>query len=177
MTDLIEGYIILYRCLYFEGVIVLNRKNLKSTIPFALVLFVFVALSLACATGSGLMQNVSRERELTLGSKSFTETDFGGVERWYVVDKYSDDYTIRFQVGYFKERNIGFILYEDGTVGEQTHFSRDGVDLRWDWGNYRRKGYRYTFVIEPDGTGLYYDFSTSTDGTAKPRGLYRAYKF
>jgi len=37
--------------------------------------------------------------------------------------------------------------------------------------------YRYAFVIEPDGTGLYYDFSTSEDGTAKPRGIYRVYKF
>ena len=55
-----------------------------------------------------------------------------------------------------------------------------GLDLRWDWGSYYRDGssrYRYSFVIEPDGIGLYYDFSTSTDGVSKPRGIYKVHKF
>ena len=126
---------------------------------------------------------VAGDRELLLGEFKISESDFGGTVRWYAVDKYNYDNLvdkIRFQVGYFKENNIGFILYEDGTIGEEAYFSRDGLNLRWDWGSYKRIGsekYRYTFVIEPDGTGLYYDFSTSTDGSAKPRGIYKVRKF
>ena len=117
----------------------------------------------------------ARDRQLTLGGYTFSETDFGGVERWYaVVDE------VRLQVGYFKENSIGFILYGNGTIGEEAYFSRQGLDLRWDWGDYYRDGstrYRYSFVIEPDGTGLYYDFSTSFDGISKPRGIYKVWKF
>ena len=75
---------------------------------------------------------------------------------------------------------LGFILYDDGTIGEEAYFQREGLDLRWDWGSYYRDGknkYRYSFVIEPDGTGLYYDFSTSENGISKPRGFYKVKKF
>lgn len=116
---------------------------------------------------------------LSLSGYSISETEFGGVERWYAVDLYNYESLIdevRFQVGFFKNDNIGFILYGDGTIGEIAYFSRDGLDLRWDWGR-KGKGFKYSFVIEPDGTGLYYDFSTSKDGTAKPRGLYKVRKF
>lgn len=142
----------------------------------------FVAISLlfiSCAS----MPTTSRDRQLSLNGYSVSESDFGGVERWYAVDKYNYDSFIdevRFQVGYFKNNNIGFILYGNGVVGEEAYFSRQGLDLRWDWGNYERDGeskFRYSFVIEADGTGLYYDFSTSKDGTAKPRGIYKVHKF
>ena len=121
----------------------------------------------------------SKGRQLSLGEYSVSELDFGGVERWYVVDKYNYDSKsdeVRFQVGYFKENNIGFVLYGSGTAGELANFSRQGLDLRWDWGE-TETSYKYTFVIEPDGTGLYYDFSSSTDGKSKPRGIYKASKF
>ena len=75
---------------------------------------------------------------------------------------------------------MGFVLYGDGTTGEEAYFFRQGLDLRWDWGTYYRDGeskYRYAFIIEPDGTGLYYDFSTSTDGIASPRSSYKCKKF
>lgn len=130
------------------------------------------------------MPTTSRDRMLSIGGYSVSETDFGGVERWYAVDKYNYDSLVdevRFQVGYFLQNGIGFVLYGNGTVGEEAYFSRQGLDLRWDWGtHYRTDGqseFIYSFVIEPDGTGLYYDFSTSTDGTAKPRGIYRVRKF
>ena len=125
----------------------------------------------------------SRERILHLSGHSVSETEFGGVERWYAVDKYNSDSfvdEIRLQVGYFKENDIGFVLYGSETTGEQAYFSRQGLDLRWDWGSYYRDGsqsFRYSFIIEPDGTGLYYDFSTSKDGIAKPRAIYKVHKF
>lgn len=129
------------------------------------------------------MPTIEKNRNLTISGCSINEQDFGGCERWYAVDKYNYDDLIekvRFQVGYFKENNIGFILFDDGTVGEEAFFSRAGLNLRWDWGSNERDGstyYRYSFVIEPDGTGLYYDFSISDDGVAKPRGFYKCKKF
>lgn len=54
-----------------------------------------------------------------------------------------------------------------------TPFRIVGLNRRWDFGsNESRDRYPYAFVIEPDGTGLYFDFSTSTDGTAKPRNFF-----
>ena len=94
----------------------------------------------------------SRDRQLSLSGYTVFESDFGGVERWYAVEKYNYDSLvdeIRFQVGYFKENNIGFVLYGNGTTGEEAYFSRQGLDFRWDWGNNYRDGsdrYRYTFV-------------------------------
>ena len=145
-------------------------------------LFTCIIVPLIAVSCASALTKV-RDRQLSLSGYSVSELDFGGVERWYAVDKYNYDSFIdevRFQVGYFKNADIGFVLYGDGTTGEQAYFSRQGLDLRWNWGNRVRDGiekYRYAFVIEPDGTGLYYDFSTSEDGTAKPRGIYRVYKF
>ena len=47
-----------------------------------------------------------------------------------------------------------------------------GLNRRWDWGDSV-----YAFIIKPDGTGLYYDFSMSEDGTAKPSGFYECLSF
>lgn len=155
----------------------MKERNKKTIILISSFLF-FIFLSLACATTSTLSStSTPRDRLLTLDGYTISESDFGGVERWYLVDKFGDDTTtIRFQVGYFKGNNTGFILYEDGTVGNLAYFSREGLDLRWDWGE-NGNHYRYSFVIQPDGTGLYYDFLMSTDGTAKARGVYQAKKF
>jgi len=95
------------------------------------------------------------------------------VERWFLLeDTYSHRTSnkVLFQVGYFKENQLGFVLYEGGSVGIKAHYYRDGLNRRWDWG-------LYSVIIKPDGTCLYYDFSTSKDGTAKPRDFYKAYKF
>lgn len=148
-----------------------------------LLIIISSIIAISCSLSSKYIDNTPRNRNLILDNYHVSENDYGGVERWYAVDKYnlgSAAHKVRFQVGYFKENLIGFILYEGGIVGEEVVFSRQGLDLRWDWGSYYRDGsfkFRYSFVIEPDGTGLYYDFSTSKDGTAKARGVYKTYKF
>ena len=98
-------------------------------------------------------------------------------EHWIVYKKdysgFSTKEEILFQIGYYKDLGLGFILFDDGD--ELTSFSREGLDLRWDWGENERDGKtysRYSFVITPNGYGLYYDFKTSTDGTAKARDVY-----
>ena len=56
---------------------------------------------------------------------------------------------------------VGFVLYDGTDTGDLTFYHRDGLTHRWDWGGDKRS---YSFVIKTDGTGLYYDFSTSKDG-------------
>ena len=52
-------------------------------------------------------------------------------------------------------------------------FEVQGLNRRWDFGLDDNGSYDYMFRIEPDGTGLYYDFSRSTDGTARPSQTYQ----
>ncbi|MDR1759821.1 MAG: hypothetical protein LBR60_04770 [Fibrobacter sp.] len=132
----------------------------------AVLLFLVLATAMvlfSCATST------SRERILNLSGTTVSETEFGGVVRWYAVNTYGGAPGVRFQVGYFLDNEIGFVLYEGGTRGEEARFWRDGLHLRWDWKKY------YSIIIEPDGTCLYYDFSAQS--TAKARSVYKAYKF
>ncbi len=69
---------------------------------------------------------------------------------------------------------FGFILFDGGYTGRTTLYQRKGLDHRWDWGP---NATDYTFVIKPDGTGLYYDFSTVTEGeSTKPSAIYKCYQ-
>ena len=138
--------------------------------------FIFFVLMFveSCASASGekgkYIEKAPRDRILELSGKLYSEADFGGVERWFAVDKYNSDGKVRFQVGYFKdEPNIGFVLYEGGVQGELAIVYRDGLNLRWDWSN-------YAIVVESNGTAFYYDFKYQKTNV-KPRDLFRVYKF
>ena len=79
------------------------------------------------------------------------------------------------EFGYFclDGTTYGFVLYDGGDEGEITHYSRQGLDRRWDWG----ENGQYSFVITPDGNGRYYDFTNVPAGeSTKPAGIYKAYK-
>ncbi|OWV20902.1 hypothetical protein SAMN06298224_2588 [Fibrobacter sp. UWB16] len=116
------------------------------------------------------IEDAPRDRQLVLSGKVISESELGGVERWYAIDKYGGSSKVRFQVGYFRdEPNIGFVLYEGGTRGELAICYRAGLNLRWDWGN-------YSIVIKSDGTGLYYDFSSKTTDVP-PRETFKVNKF
>ena len=43
-------------------------------------------------------------------------------------------------------------------------FSLDGLTLRWDWDLDEGGRWDYTFMISPDGTGRYFDFSNVESG-------------
>ena len=131
----------------------------------------------SCALTSGkkgkYIEDAPRNRALNLSGKLYFETDFGGVERWYAVDKYSSSGKVQFQVGYFRDNpNFGFVLYEGGTQGEIAIVIRDGLDLRWSWFNLGE----YAIVVKPNGTALYYDFKSQEKNVA-PRESFRVYKF
>lgn len=56
---------------------------------------------------------------------------------------------------------IGFVLYDGSDTGDITVYYRDGLSHRWDWGPDNGS---YSFIVKPDGTGLFYDFSTAENG-------------
>ncbi|SHK84096.1 hypothetical protein [Fibrobacter sp. UWB12] len=141
-------------------------KCLLNKVGFLLVIVVSFFI-LSCA---GYIGFTPKDRQLALSGKMVSETEFGGVERWYAVDKYGESSKVRFQVGYFRDwPSYGFVLFGGGSQGEKAYFYRQGLDLRWDWGD-------YAIIIQPDGTCLYYDFSYQSKGV-KPKGIYKAYKF
>lgn len=57
---------------------------------------------------------------------------------------------------------VGFILFEGRKEYKQTFYSRKGINHRWDW----EDGGNYSFIIKPDGTGLYYDFTGVEKGAS-----------
>ncbi len=81
----------------------------------------------------------------------------------------------------FSQETVLFTLYrlkedEGGLVSvagiiHRARFYVAGLERRWDFPSdalLADGGYPYSFIITPDGTGLYYDFSTSKDGRARP---------
>ncbi len=116
------------------------------------------------------IEDAPRDRQLVLNGVVFSESDFGGVERWFAIDRYGKPSKVRFQVGCFKNGDgLGYVLYEGGTEGVAASCYRKGLDMRWDWDD-------YAIIIRPDGTCLYYDFSYQSKGV-KPKEFYKASKF
>ena len=53
------------------------------------------------------------------------------------------------------------------------YFTIEGLNRRWDWPTGGDKGLKYTFVIQPDGSAAYYDFTKVEDGgTTSPSQVY-----
>ncbi len=68
----------------------------------------------------------------------------------------------------------GFILSDGGYSGAHTYYRRTGLEHRWDWCPNETN---YVFVIKPDGTGLYYDFSSVPYGeSTKASDVFQCYR-
>ena len=68
---------------------------------------------------------------------------------------------------------FGFIIYDGTDEGDAAFYHRRGLNHRWDWGEERQ----YSFVIKPNGIGLFYDFSTVENGMkSKADGVYECRK-
>lgn len=68
------------------------------------------------------------------------------------------------------QMQVGYVLFEGRKEYKSTFYSRKGINHRWDW----EDGGNYSFIIKPDGTGLYYDFTTVKKGeTTKARDVFK----
>lgn len=147
------------------------RKNI-------VVLFgnLFFLLFQSCSSTQPAVTTQLSHRTIILNEKKITEDNLGGFTSWICGD-FSKDGPVRVEVGFFGKpafKDAGFILFDGGLTGELTHYRRAGLEHRWDWGPNKSD---YSFVLQTDGTGLYYDFTTVDKGkTTKPRSLYKCRK-
>lgn len=66
----------------------------------------------------------------------------------------------------FDGRKFGDIDVAGGS--QMAEFEIEGFNRRWNFGPVNKNGiYRYTFIVRPDGNGIYYDFK-STGADASP---------
>jgi len=69
----------------------------------------------------------------------------------------------------------GFFLLAGDKTTTRAHYFRDGLDHRWNWLGADVR-FKYSFIITPDGTGLYYDFSSSRAESVRPSSRYQCSK-
>ena len=120
-------------------------------------------------TGGSTMEFELSEGETKNGFTSWNCYDFGTynfkreavlLEVGYYINTYSDD-----------NYKMGFLLYDGTNTGISIMYSRQGLNHRWDWpaGESFEDG-SYSFIMETDGTGLYYDFTIEKEG--KPKQIF-----
>lgn len=75
-----------------------------------------------------------------------------------------------------EKHGLGMGAVEFSTTGAAGHtagFEIRGLNRHWRFGvSDGGDAFQYSFVIRPDGTGLYYDFTISNDGRALPSQVY-----
>ncbi len=115
-------------------------------------------------------------RTIILSGKEFKEADLGEFITWWCTDFVSPK-GVLVEVGTFTDPSLngyGFVLYDGGNSGDVADYQRRGVNHRWDWGP---SGSEYAFIIKPDGTGLFFDFSMGENGApTKANDVYKCYK-
>lgn len=149
------------------------------TFKYLISLVIFMSLN-SCTTFPLLLPppsaTQSGPRTIILDGKAVSEEDVGGFISWYCQD-FIDGGRVLVEVGFFggrKLEGLGFILYDGGYSGEYTNYQRTGIEHRWDWGPNEND---YAFVIKPDGTGLYYDFSSVPKGkTINASDVYQCHR-
>ena len=132
-------------------------------------LILLVALS-GCA--SFPLPSSQGPRVVTLNGTPYNEEKAGKLTSWVCRD-FINEGKILVEVGTFSApelNDVGFVIYDGGDSGEATHYERKGINLRWDWGT---KGPDFSFVLKPDGTGLFYDFSNARGETIKANQVFK----
>jgi hypothetical protein len=108
-----------------------------------------------------------------LSGKTYSETELGNFVSWRCRELIRGESTL-VEVGVFTKDELdkfGFVLYDGGDSGVLARYQRQGLNQRWDWGP---GGGKFSIIIKPDGTGLYYDFSSVPSGeTTKANDIYK----
>ena len=133
------------------------------------VLLTVLAFNAGCAT-------VDRITSTTEGTTPQEDTK-AGIEQWKCGDYFdgcgileTDCLTLTADL-YNGTGEVGF-----GEIIETTRFVIQGIERRWDWCLNAEAAYECAFFISVDGTGSYYNFRGSDDGTAKPTDLFKCTK-
>ena len=82
------------------------------------------------------------------------------IETWTCTQGLNTDVLVVAYVN--KGRETGTIKVAG--VTHNASFSVQGFERRWDFGLTKDKEYTYAFLIQPNGTATYYDFSDVTKG-------------
>lgn len=147
--------------------------NMKKIITNIVILSATLLL-VSCVTPPS--SKPSGPRTIVLGNETYNEANLGKFTSWLCNGDDSDKGTL-VEFGLFSNADLngaGFILYDGGYTGELTKYRREGINNRWDWGP---NGVDYAFIIKPDGTGFYYDFSSTVEGvTIKSKDVYECEK-
>ncbi|MCY4514560.1 MAG: hypothetical protein OXC69_05430 [Candidatus Tectomicrobia bacterium] len=102
-------------------------------------------------------------------------TSFGPVrETWECYDRFdrvrAPPLVILTRLGGLSE---GYGQVFVGGEAQPAAFQVQGINRRWDFGcDAERMAHPFAFIIEPDGSGLYYNFLPSSDGVATARDFY-----
>lgn len=131
------------------------------------IITAFIPLLSSCAMAATPQQQTTF---ITLDGEQITKEELGKYTMWNCTDRvYKKDTLLSIGISHdFKD--LGFILYENKMSGDSTAYAREGLNQRWDWG-------KYSFILKPDGTGSYYDFTFVKSGeTTKPDSWYYCYK-
>jgi hypothetical protein len=127
-----------------------------------LISFILFIAGVSCTTVQSINKTpsatTSGSRIIILERDTISAKDVGGFTCWRCKD-YSSGGKVLVEVGYFgADSNIGpgFVLYDGGNTGVRAYYNRSGLEHRWDWGT---NSTNFSFVIDTDGIGRYYDFS------------------
>ena len=129
-----------------------------------LLLIGVILLISACASPPTATSNKG-PRTIVLNGQQFSEELLGEFISWGCHEYFGSKH-ILLEVGILPNTDsdspirFGFILYDGGHSGDFAFYQRKGINHRWDWG----PNGEYAFVVKPDGTGLFYDFSNTPDG-------------
>lgn len=151
------------------------RSEEKIIRVLGIVVFVIAMLSYTACTH---MDYSTGSRSIILNGTAYSETDIGNFVSWRCKDYFSGSSTLfeptLFELGKFTNSALsgsGFVLHDGGNSGELTNYARAGINHRWDWGP---NGTEFAFIIDPEGTGRFYDFSSVPSGERiKPSGMYK----
>jgi len=147
-----------------------------------IVVFVIAMLSYTACTTMPFSTPFG-PRSIILNGKAYSETDIGKFVSWRCEDFFYSSRTTLFEprplveLGIFTNSKLsgsGFVLYDGKHSGELTNYGRKGINHRWDWGP---NGAEFAFILKPDGTGRFYDFSSAQSGERiKADGIYKCYQ-
>ena len=140
----------------------ISTVNNMNVIKYNLLLLSLVLFLTGCAQ----MTKRDTIRTITLDGESYSENKLGQFVSWGCRDSVHRG-NILVEVGNLHDTNFtaleGFVLYDGTDTGSRGTYLRQGLNLLWNWGY---KG-QYAFILEPDGTGLFYDFSNTKEGESK----------